>query len=686
MLRSLRDRTTRTYSRFWGSEVAVMLTMALLVGLGSGFGAVAFRWLIDTAHVVFFDTLEEWLASLWLPDPSVSYATVLTPAVGGLIVGLLARFVAPEVQGPGVSTVMEALALQGGRIRPVVIAAKPLSTAVTIGSGGSAGREGPVVQLGSAIGSTLSQLSGLSDERTRNLVACGAAGGIAATFNAPLAGVMFALEVLLADFGLVQFSSVVVAAVIASVVGHAYFGDVPAFPFPPSVPPATWELPIYALLGVAGAFLGVGFIHILYRVDDFFEGLPVSPYLKPALGGLLVGVVGLWFPRVLGVGYESIEAVLFNRLTLLTIAILGLLKIAVTSFTIGSGGAGGIFGPCLFIGAMLGGLFGQLAHQAAPGSPLSSSYALVGMSAVFAAASRAPITAILTLFEMTRDYNVILPLMLGTVISAILARQLLDDSIYTVKLSRKGIDLYAGRNLDLMSTIVVSEAMTSIEAMTTVTPSTPLAQLARIFDETQHHGIVVVDEEGRLTGVVSLSDLEQAQTEQLVTGEVADIQTTNVRTVFPDQTLKEALQHFGALDVGRIPVVDRAHPRRVVGLLRRVDILRAYSHAALDQRARLAKLDRARLERRTGLDSTGSGAGTPVVEIRLQDHHEAVGKTLQELNLPSESLIASIRRGGRVLIPRGDTRLESGDVVVALVAQGGKESLQQRLTDTSHEP
>ncbi len=691
MLHPLRDRVTRTYSRFWSSETAVMLAMALLVGLGSGFGAVAFRWLIETAHTFFFVTFPTFLPSPALtPFHLQTLVTVITPAVGALIVGLITYFVAPEARGPGVSSVMEALALQRGRIRPRVIAARPIATSVSLGSGGSGGREGPVVQLGSAIGSALSQLAHLSDERTRNLVACGAAGGVAATFNAPLAGVMFALEVLLAEFGLVQFTSVVVAAVVASVIGHTYFGDVPAFPFPASASPKAWELPIYALLGVAAAFVGVGFTRALYLVDDLFERQSCPPFLKPVLGGLIVGVVGLWFPQVLGIGYSSIEAVLFNRLTLIAIAVLGLLKIVVTAITIGSGGSGGIFGPCLFIGAMLGGLFGQLVHLATPSAAVPSTYALVGMSAVFAAASRAPIAAILTLFEMTRDYTVILPLMLASVVSAIVARHLLDDSIYTVKLSRQGIDVYAGRDLDLMSTILVSEAMTQIEEMATVTPSTPLTELARMFDETHYHGTIVVDGHRRLKGIVSLSDLERAQTQQLMTGEVADIQVTNVRTVFPDQTLKAALRHFGALDVGRIPVVDRANPRHVVGLLRRGDIVRAYSHAALDQQARLNDLDRARLERRTGLSTSALGAGTPtpqegrrgssIVEIRLQDHHEAVGKTLEELDLPSRSLIASVRRGERVLIPRGDTRLEAGDIIVALVAQGDRTPLHHRLT------
>ena len=641
-----------------------MLTMALLVGVGAGYGAVLFRWLIANAHAFFFDTLGNWLGFLG------RYYVVVVPALGGLAVGLLTRFVSPEAQGPGVSSVMEALAVRDGRIRPVVIAARPVATSITLGSGGSAGREGPIVQIGSAIGSVLSQLAHLSDERTKNLVAAGAAAGIAATFNAPLAGVMFALEILLARFGLVPFTSVVVAAVIASVIGHAHFGDAPAFAVPSSAAPNGWDLPIYGVLGAAAAFVGVGFVRILYWVHDLFANWAFPPYLKPAAGGLIVGLIGLWFPEIFGVGYDSIETVLFKRLTLTYLAILGILKILTTSATIGSGGSGGIFAPSLFLGAMLGGIFEQLVQRATPAVAAPSAYVLVGMSAVFGAASRAPITAILTLFEMTRDYDAILPLMLATVISTLVARQLFDESIYTVKLSRRGIDVNAGRDLNLMSTILVNEAMTSIEDMVTVTPDAPLLELAQVFDQTHFHGLAVTDQRNRLLGVVTLSDLERAQAQQRMSGEVRDIYSRKVRTVFPDDTLEQALRHFGALDVGRIPVVDRQDPDRIVGLLRRGDIVRAYSHAYMDEQARLAHMDRARLEHRTGENT---------LEIRLQDDHRAVGKTVQDLELPSQTLLASIRRGGRVLIPRGDTRLEVGDVVVALVPEDQETTLRSRL-------
>jgi len=662
-----RNHVSSFYTRFWTSETAVMVAMALLVGLGGGFGAVAFRWLINAFQHFFFDTLGGWLAFMG------SYYVVIVPALGGLLVGPMIYFLAREAKGHGVPEVMEAVALRGGRIRPIVVVVKSLASSICIGSGGSVGREGPIVQIGSALGSTLGQLLHLSDQRIRNLVACGAAAGIAATFNAPIAGVMFALEIILAEFGLMQFTTVVVASVTSSVIGRIFFGDVPAFPIPPYAPASAWELPIYALLGVVAAFVGVGFTRILYWFEDLFDGWRFPPYLKPVAGGLLIGLMGLGFPQLFGVGYEAIEAVLHNQMIFATVLVLLVLKVLATSLTIGSGGSGGVFAPSLFIGSMLGGLFGFMVHQWMPeGTAVPAAYALVGMSAVFAAAARAPITSILILFEMTQDYRIILPLMLATVISTVVARHLCGESIYTLKLKRRGIDVYAGKDLNLMRTILVAEAMTPIEKMVTVTPDTPLTELARIFDETHHHGLAVVDEDGNLYGVVTLADLERAGSERLMTGKVRDICTTQVRTAFPDETLEDALRHFGALDVGRIPVVDRANPRRVVGMLRRGDIIRAYSHAYMDEQARATHMERARLRERLGAH---------IVEIPLRDGDGAVGKTLQELCIPPKCVVASIRRGGRVLIPRGGTRLEAGDVIIALVTEDGEEALRACLAD-----
>ena len=580
-------------------------------------------------------------------------------------------FLAREAKGHGVPEVMEAVALRGGRIRPIVVVVKSLASSISIGTGGSVGREGPIVQIGSALGSTLGQRLKLSDGRVRNLVACGAAAGIAATFNAPIAGVFFALEVILGEFSVGYFSSVVIASVMASVIGRVFLGDVPAFPIPPYALVAPLELLLYLVLGVIAALVGVGFTRILYLFEDLFDAWRFPEYLKPVAGGLLMGLLGFWSPHLFGVGYGAIEDALHNQLVLGSVLLLAGLKIVATSLTIGSGGSGGVFAPSLFVGSMVGAAFGLLVHSWLPTvTAMPAAYALVGMAAVFAAAARAPITAILIIFEMTQDYRIILPLMFATVVSTIIANRLDRESIYTLKLKRRGLDVNVRRDVDLMRAIRVEEAMTPISRMVTVAPDTSLQDLARIFQETFHHGLAVVDRNGHLYGVVTLADLERAA-HLRQTGTVRYICTTQVRTAFPDETLQDALRHFGALDVGRIPVVDRADPRRLVGMLRRGDIIRAYSHAALDHQEHQQRLERLQLE---------YALETRTVEVILNDDHYSVGKTLMELQLPPECVIASIHRGAHTLIPRGHTQLMVGDRVVALATEEGEGALRQCLT------
>lgn len=661
----LHNRVADVYSRFWSSETAAMMAMALLVGSVAGVGALFLIRLIQVLQGLF----QQGRILLTQRTP---VGAVLIPALGGLLAGPLIHYLAREAKGHGVPEVMQAVILRGGRIRPVVALVKALASALCIGSGGSAGREGPIVQIGAALGSTVGQIFRLSDERIRNLVACGAAAGIAATFNAPIAGVVFALEVILAEFGLTPLTTVVVASVTASIVSRSVLGESPAFSIPPYHLKHPLELLLYLALGGLAALVAWLFVSVLYWTEDRFDAWRFPGALKPALGGLAVGLLGLWAPQALGTGFAGIEAALQGHLAWGLMAGLVVAKILATSFTLGSGNSGGVFAPALFMGATFGGAFGHLTSRLFPqiAGPVGA-YALVGMAAVFAGAAHAPMTAMLIVFEMSRDYRLILPLMLATVISTVFSQRLRGESIYTLKLKRRGIDVSAGRNLNLMRTIRVGEAMTPRGRLTTVSPEMSLTALAGVFNETHHHGLAVVDEKDHLFGVVTLADLERVGPEQLRRGKVRDICTTRVRTAFPDETLEDALRHFGALDVGRIPVVDRADPRRLVGMLRRGDIIRAYAHACVDEQTRLSHMERARLFHR--LD-------TAIVEVPLRDQDRAVGQTLRELGIPPECVIASIRRGGRVLIPRGETRLEPGDVIIALVAKGEEETLKACLT------
>jgi len=415
----------------------------------------------------------------------------------------------------------------------------------------------------------------LPEDWLRTLIACGAAGGISATFNAPIAGVFFALEVILGRFMTRSFGFVVISSVVADVVAHAFLGDTQSFVVPAYELVTAWEIPIYVVLGIGAGVVALAFIYVLYKSEDIFDGWRFPPYLKPAFGGIIIGLIGLYSLDLFGVGYGGVERALLGDVALSTLLILGALKLIATSVTIGSGGSGGIFAPCLFLGAMFGGAFGETAHRIFPTiTAPSGAYAVVGMAAVFAGAARAPITAIIILFEMTRDYNIILPLMLAVVISTIVSRGFNPETIYTTKVRRAGIDLRRYEDVDVMRSITVAEAMT--RDFPTVSGKMPVTELMTKLARSGHHGFPVVDEDARLCGVVTLADVESATTSESGELRVEDIATKSPIVAYPDQSLYEALLKLGAKDVGRIPVVDRSDTTKLLGVLRRHDIIRAY--------------------------------------------------------------------------------------------------------------
>lgn len=656
-------RLAHLIDRWQPSEAAVLVGTALLVGLGTGLGAMAFIWLLRVLQRLFTQ------AGVWLQTRAGPAGLVLVPMLGALIAGPLITFFAREAKGHGVPEVMQAIALRGGRIRPVVALIKALASAACISSGGSAGREGPIVQIGSALGSTVGQLFRLSDDRIRNLVACGAASGIAAVFNAPIAGVIFALEVILGEFTTRYFGSVVIAAVTSSIVSRAFLGDRPAFHVPAYTLVSPWELPLYALLGVLTALGAILSVRTLYWFEDRFDGWRFPDLLKPAAGGLLTGAVGLWFPQVLGAGLEFIGESISSGSAVLGLALaLCVVKILATSFTLGSGNSGGVFAPALFSGAMLGQAFGGMAHRlwpeltAGPGA-----YALVGMAAFFAAAAHAPITAVLIVFEMSGDYRLILPLMFATVISTLLSERLHPESIYSLKLVRRGIHLERGHDIDVMQGITVGEAMTPDPE--TVFLNTSLRELADRFATSHYHGYPVLDEEGRLCGVVTLQDLERVtQDGQRPPGAmVAHICTRNPLVAYPDEPLWAALKRIGSRDIGRLPVVSREDPTKLVGLIRGNDIIRAYNKA-------IAR--RVELQHRSERLRLGKLTGTEFVEVEVHPASGVVGRRISELSLPGEGVLVSIQRGRRLIIPHGATVLEAGDRVTALVDSRSMEAFR----------
>jgi len=421
-------------------------------------------------------------------------------------------------------------------------------------------------------------------------VACGAAGAISATFNAPIGGIFFAVEVILGRVMVRSFGFIVISSVVASFIAHIFLADEPSFSLEaPYEMVSYWEILPYILLGIFAAFIAVGFVRLLYKTEDIFDLWKIPAYLKPAFGGILIGVIGLYGyglfglgNGLFGVGYgyagSPVDLALASKIGLGMLLVMVALKVMATSITLGSGGSGGVFAPSLFIGSMLGGAFGEVAHRLFPAiTAPSGAYALVGMGAVFAGAAHAPITAIIMLFEMTRDYTLILPLMLAVVISTLIARNLSRESIYTLKLVRRGIDIHRREEADILGAISVNEVMT--RDFPTVLPSMPVSELMEELHQSGHHGFPIVDESGNFCGIVTLEDVEAAMSRKDFTLVAGDIATKYPIVAYPDQSIHDALAQFGGRDVGRIPVVDRNDPKRLLGVLRRHDVIRAYTKA-----------------------------------------------------------------------------------------------------------
>jgi CIC family chloride channel protein len=563
------------------SERRVLILLSVLVGVGGGVGAVIFRWLIGFFHRLFFEygTL---LFSQITSHPK--YLIPLIPMAGGLLVAPITYRLAKEARGHGVPEVMLAVALRGGIIRPLVVLAKSIASSICIGSGGSAGREGPIVQIGSALGSTVGQMFKMSGERVKILVGCGAAAGISATFNAPIAGVLFALEIILGDFTMYAFSPVILSSVVATVISRAALGNYPAFIVPHYDLVSVWEMPMYIGLGLVAGIFSVLFIKALYKSEDIFEALRIKDSLKPALGGLMLGIVGIFYPQLFGVGYEAISSALQEETIVGVLILLAFMKIVGTSLTLGSGGSGGIFAPSLFMGAMLGGFFGHVVHLAFPQVTASyGAYALVGMSAVVAGTTHAPITAMLIIFEMTGDYRIILPLMLASVIATLLANKLHPESIYTLKLSRRGITLKAGKDKTLLEGISVQEVMT--RSWETLPQDMPLSQLLRFVEQSRENVFPVLNRKGELEGILTLQDIRSVVTksvlEHLVI--VEDIMSHSPPTITLDENLASALSKFQVRDLEGLPVVDKHNPKKLLGILKRSDIISFYNKRLLEQ-------------------------------------------------------------------------------------------------------
>ena len=559
------------------------LLLALIIGGLAGLGAVFFRWLIGFETSLFWSGDGGFLQQYQQASPWLKFGA---PVLAGLVMGPLLVYFAPEFRGPGVPEVMAALALRDGKIRHRVTLIKSFATATFIAAGCSVGREGPIVQIGSSIGSSLTQLFRLGPDYRRLAVACGAAAGIAATFQAPMAGTLFAVEVLLFDLEVASLSNIVIAAVTGTVVSKLFWSDETVFQIPFFTLTHPAELLLYFGLGIAAGLFSLLFMAFIFGLTRLLNRAHIPVWLTPVLGGLVVGLVGLFQPEALGVGYETINHILHGNVVFAGAVLLLLAKLISTSACVGSGMSGGIFAPSLFLGAALGSMIGCLAQLIWPDTPLSPAhYALVGMGAVVAGTTLAPITAIMTIFELTYNYEIVLPLMTACIPAIVVVRLLHGYSIYETKLLMQGIRIVRGHDANRLRNMKVKQYLCrDFHPLRTQTPFHDLIQ--DILTSPFPH-FVVLDEQDQLAGVLTLRDVREQLSDPAYTGDgvvAADLMKTSVITVGEEQNMEEPFHLFARHNIAFMPVVAADDEKKVVGCLKKDDLLNAYNqHVLRDQ-------------------------------------------------------------------------------------------------------
>ncbi len=528
---------------------------------------------------------------------------VLVPVVGGIIVGFMAKYGTPKIKGHGIPEAMEAVLINRSRIEPRVAVLKPLSAAIAIGTGGPFGAEGPIIQTGGAFGSLIGQALHTTASERKVLLACGAAAGMSATFNTPIAGVILAIELLLFEFKARSFIPLVIASTLATAVHLELLGTGPMFKVASMDFGVPRALPFYLVLGVVCGLAAVGFSKLLYWTEDQFEKLPVDELWWPAIGALALGVIGYFVPRVLGVGYDTIGDILNASLGWKLLIIVMLAKAAALVISLGSGTSGGLLAPMFMSSAAMGGIFAMATDALFPSAHLSpAAFALVAMGAVFGAASRATFSFIIFAFEITRDYNAVLPLMLVSVIADGIAMLLMPRaSIMTEKLARRGLYIHQDYEADIL------EQMTVAETMDKEAPRIPAEmKVGELSDRitrrdpevSRHQGLLVVDSKGSLVGIITRGDVLRAlDKDPSGSATVLETGTRQVIVTFPDEKLAQASAKMLRNNIGRLPVVDRNDPRRIVGYLGRPGIMAAHLRRLEEEHVREPGWIRRRRER-----------------------------------------------------------------------------------------
>ncbi len=569
--------------RVFMQEHVFMVVVACVIGYLTGLCAVIFKWMIQGVQAVFLKEFFNRASTgsfLWLLLVPVSVG------LGGLIVGLLNHYFNPEREGGGLAEPMKWAAIDQGRVPKHIIWFRPIASAFTIGSGGSAGREAPTVQIGGAVGSLVSGIIKASSERRRLLMGCGTAGAIAASFNAPLGGIVFALEVILGDFNIKVFSPLIFSSVIATVTARHLEGNVPAFELPAYTLVSTVEILFFIILGLIAGLVAALFHKTFLDIGDKFKKLKIHPILVPAVGGVLAGSFGIFYPDALGNGYDGMNKVMNGQMLWHLALLLVFVKILLTGLTLGSGGSGGLYAPSLFIGSMVGGAFGAMLNYLFPGlTGTAGSYALVGMGAVMSAVGHMPMTNILMTFELTNSYQIILPIMAACISSTVTYAFFCKNSVDVEILSRVGISIWRGRESSIMGSLLVRDVMNT--QFDVVREDTRFREILAIMAKSKAYYFPCVDAGGRMTGIISVQDIRQFMLDEELADVVVakDMAAPKVIFLMPDENLNDAMEKFSVRDLDELPVVADRETNIVVGMLRRKDVITAYKKAVIQASA-----------------------------------------------------------------------------------------------------
>jgi len=586
----------RPLSSIRGSKPAqfrIVLVSFLAGGIGLVAGLVAFllyKLIGLFTNLVFFHRWDTAFVSARLNH--LGPWVILMPVLGSIIVGFMAKYGTPKIKGHGIPEAMEAVLVNRSRIEPRVAILKPISAAIAIGTGGPFGAEGPIIQTGGAVGSLVGQLFHTTASERKVLLACGAAAGMSATFNTPIAGVILAIELLLFEFKSRSFIPLVIASTLATAVHMQLLGAGPMFTVAAMDFGIPRALPFYLVLGALCGLAAVGFSKLLYWVEDQFEKLPIDDLWWPAIGALGLGIIGYFVPRVLGVGYDTIGDILNAQLALKLLLVVMIAKAAALVISLGSGTSGGLLAPMFMSSAAMGGLFAMVANRLFPSANLAAgAFALVAMGAVFGAASRATFSFIIFAFEITRDYNAVLPLMLVSVIADGVAMLFMPtSSIMTEKLARRGLRIHQDYETDVMQQVTVSETMD--QNVPTIPASVRVGELAERIAKhdpavSQHQALFIVNEGGKLAGLITRGDVLRAL-DQDPSGSIPALEagSRNLIVTFPDELISEASEKMLHNDIGRLPVVDRTDNQKLVGYLGRQGVMSARLRRFHDEHVR----------------------------------------------------------------------------------------------------